>query len=120
MAIKDLQNLMWNGAILSGGLSVVARVHAWQAWRRFKAALVDAQTRDTSERLYRRDWDFRYWHGDRAMDGRALDPLLHPVAFFQAALPVIRPVRSDGQAHDLSLARGCALPTWFVPSSVRS
>ena len=63
MAIKDLQNLMWNGALLSGGLSVVTRVHAWQAWRRFKAALVDAQTRDTGERLYQRDWDVRYWHG---------------------------------------------------------
>jgi hypothetical protein len=31
VAIKDLQNLMWNGAIFSGGLSVGARMHAWQA-----------------------------------------------------------------------------------------
>ncbi|WP_404294599.1 hypothetical protein ACD578_29970 (plasmid) [Microvirga sp. RSM25] len=63
MAIKDLQNLMWNGAILSGGLSVVARVHARQAWKRFEAALADARAHDAGNRLYQRDWDFRYWHG---------------------------------------------------------
>ena len=63
MAIKDLQSLMWNGAILSGGLSVVARVHAWRAWRRFEAALADTRAPGAGNRLYQRDWDFRYWHG---------------------------------------------------------
>jgi hypothetical protein len=63
VAIKDLQNLMWNGAILSGGLSIVARVHARQAWKRFEAALADAHAQDAGDRLYQRDWDFRYWHG---------------------------------------------------------
>jgi len=62
VAVKDLQNLMWNGAIFSGGLSVIARVQAWQAWKRFKAALADVHTLDTGDRLYQRDWDFRYWH----------------------------------------------------------
>jgi hypothetical protein len=62
VAIKDLQNLMWNGAILSGGLSIVARVHARQAWKRFEAVLADAHAQDTGDRLYQRDWDFRYWH----------------------------------------------------------
>ena len=63
MALKDLQNLMLNGAIVSGGVSIVARVHAWQAWRRFKAALGKAHTLDAGDRLYQLDWDFRYWHG---------------------------------------------------------
>jgi hypothetical protein len=62
VATKDLQNLMWNGAILSGGLSIVARVHARQAWKRFEAALADAHAHDAGNRLYQRDWDFRYWH----------------------------------------------------------
>jgi hypothetical protein len=59
VALKDLQSLMWNGALLSGGLSIVARVHARQAWKRFKAALVDPHL--SGNRLYQRDWDFRYW-----------------------------------------------------------
>jgi hypothetical protein len=60
VALKDLQNLILNGAIISGGVSIVARV---QAWRRFKAALAKAHTLDAGDRLYQRDWDFRYWHG---------------------------------------------------------
>jgi len=63
VAIKDLQNLMWNGALLSSGLSLVARVQAWQAWKRLKAALADLPTLGTGNELSRRDWDFRYWHG---------------------------------------------------------
>jgi hypothetical protein len=55
VATKDLQNLMWNGAILSGGLSIVARVHARQAWKRFEAALADAHAHDAGNRLYQRD-----------------------------------------------------------------
>jgi hypothetical protein len=55
VAIKDLQNLMWSGSIVSGVLSVIARVHAWQAWRRFKAALAKAHTVDAGDRLYQRD-----------------------------------------------------------------
>ena len=62
MAIKDLQNLISNGAIFSGGLSIVARVHAWKAWKKFKAALADVHVHGASDRLYQRDWDFRYWH----------------------------------------------------------
>ncbi|WP_262266131.1 hypothetical protein [Microvirga yunnanensis] len=62
MALKDLQNLMWNGALLSGGVSIVARVHAHQAWKRFEAALAGARATGTGDRLYQRDWDFRYWH----------------------------------------------------------
>jgi hypothetical protein len=61
VALKNLQNLMLNGAIVSGGVSIVARVHAWQAWRRFKAALAKADTLDAGDRLYQRDWDFRCW-----------------------------------------------------------
>ena len=59
MALKDVQDVMWNGALLSGGLSIVARVHARQAWKRLKAALEDVH--NTGNRLYQRDWDFRYW-----------------------------------------------------------
>ena len=59
VTLQGLQNLIWNGALLSGGLSIVARVHARQAWKRFKAALVD--THLSGNRLYQRDWDFRYW-----------------------------------------------------------
>ncbi|WP_262271533.1 hypothetical protein [Microvirga yunnanensis] len=78
MAIKDLQKLMWNGAILSGGLSVVARVHAHQAWKRFEAALADARAHDAGDRLYQRDWDFRYWDriGTRAAEFSILCSIL--------------------------------------------
>ena len=59
MALENLQNLIWNGALLSGGLSIVARIQARQAWKRFEAALANA--RGTGNRLYQRDWGFRYW-----------------------------------------------------------
>ena len=52
MALKDLQNLILNGSIISGGVSIVARVQAWRAWRRFKAALGKAHTLDAGDRLY--------------------------------------------------------------------
>jgi hypothetical protein len=59
VALENLQNLIWNGALLSGGLSIVARVQARQAWKRFEAALANAH--GTGSRLHQRDWDFRYW-----------------------------------------------------------
>jgi hypothetical protein len=76
VALKDVQNLMWNGALLSGELSILARLHARQAWKRFKAALTDAH--NTGNRLYQRDWDFRYWNriGIRAAEFSILCSIL--------------------------------------------
>ncbi|PVE24116.1 hypothetical protein DC522_12565 [Microvirga sp. KLBC 81] len=62
MAIEDLRNLLWNGAILSGGLSIVAHVIARQSWKQFQASLKADLTPDTGDLPNKREWDFRYWH----------------------------------------------------------
>ena len=54
--------LVRNSAIVFGGVSVVALVHARYAWKAFEASLADAGTRDTGDIPCLREWDFRYWH----------------------------------------------------------
>ncbi|WP_157934014.1 hypothetical protein [Microvirga ossetica] len=55
-------NLAWDGAILFGGLSVVAAMIARRSWRDFKDALKQPLTPETGDMPYLRHWDFRYWH----------------------------------------------------------
>ena len=62
MAIDHLQSLMWNSAILSGGLSIVARGMARQSWKNFEVSLKVDLTSDTGDIPYTWEWDFRSWH----------------------------------------------------------
>jgi hypothetical protein len=58
----DFVNLAWDGAILLGGLSVVAAMIARRSWRDFKGTLKQPLTPETGDMSYQRHWDFRYWH----------------------------------------------------------
>jgi hypothetical protein len=59
--LAESGDLLQNSAIVLGCLSIVALVHARQAWKVFKASLADAATHDTGDIPYLREWDFRYW-----------------------------------------------------------
>ncbi|MEE1613414.1 hypothetical protein [Microvirga sp. CF3016] len=60
MSLAVFRDRLWDLALVFGGVSIVARSHAWT---RFKAALANVHSLDMGDRLYQRDWDFRYWHG---------------------------------------------------------
>ena len=55
-------DLLRTWAIVLGGVSIVALVHATHARKAFETALANAATRDTGDIPSLKEWDFRYWH----------------------------------------------------------
>jgi hypothetical protein len=61
VSLAVFRERLWDLAIAFGGVSVVARVMARQAWKRFEASLRTDIDHDTDDVPYLHDWDFRYW-----------------------------------------------------------
>jgi hypothetical protein len=65
MSLAVFRGRLCDLAIALGGMSVVARVMARQAWKRFEASLRADVTHDTDDIPDLHDLDFRYWHSIR-------------------------------------------------------
>ncbi|WP_157934541.1 hypothetical protein [Microvirga ossetica] len=61
MTFVAFNDRLWDFALVSGGVSVVATMNARRSWRQFQDALKAPLAWDNGDVPYQREWDFRFW-----------------------------------------------------------